>query len=177
MFRSGSLLGLHSPHLLEAGQFGGQGPGTQADAGMSLTRRQACSRQALGSLAVFPLVPWIREPIPAQEVQRVDPHVAGEQHIEAAEPEQLATVAGHGSLGGREEWFWSWCLAVCCFHLPPPTCALQATAGPGFPCDLRNPLHWPLVAASCPDPPPPDIPMTTAAGPDAAEHNLQLTTL
>ena len=57
----------------------------------------------------------------SEEVQRVDPHVAGEQHIEAAEPEQLAAVAGHGSLGGQEEWFWSWYLAcaVSICLLPP----------------------------------------------------------
>ena len=161
-----------APILLEAGQFGGEGPGTQVDAGMSLTRGDKPAPDR-------PWAPWLSFPwflgprarSGSEKVQRVNPHVAGEQHIEAAEPEQLAAVAGHGSLGGREEWFWSWWL--CCFHLPPPTCTLRATARPGFPCDLRNPPDWPIVAASRPTPPSPDIPKTRPAGADAAEHNLR----
>lgn len=31
-------------------------------------------------------------------MQRVDPHIAGEEEVEAAEPQELAAVAGHGSL-------------------------------------------------------------------------------
>lgn len=46
-----------------------------------------------------PLVPWIQKGFPAlEEVQRVDSHVAGEAHVEAAEPQELTAVAGHGSL-------------------------------------------------------------------------------
>lgn len=32
-------------------------------------------------------------------MQRVDSHVPGEEHVELAEPEKLAAVAGHGFLG------------------------------------------------------------------------------
>lgn len=34
----------------------------------------------------------------SEEVQRVDSHVPGEEHVELAEPEKLAAVAGHGFL-------------------------------------------------------------------------------
>lgn len=32
-------------------------------------------------------------------MQRVNSHVAGEAHVEPTEPQELAAVAGHGSLG------------------------------------------------------------------------------
>lgn len=35
-------------------------------------------------------------------MQGVDSHVPGEEHVEAAKPEQLAAMAGHGSLGEAE---------------------------------------------------------------------------
>lgn len=38
----------------------------------------------------------------SEEVERVDSHVPGEEHVEAAKPEELAVVAGHGSLEGPE---------------------------------------------------------------------------
>lgn len=56
--------------------------------------------QVPGLPGVFSLfVPWIRRGFQAsEEVQRVDSHVPGEEHIELAEPEKLTAVAGHGSL-------------------------------------------------------------------------------
>lgn len=59
-----------------------------------------CSAGSGFPVFASPRVPWTRRLRQAsEEVQGVDSHVPREEHVEAAEPEQLASVAGHGSLG------------------------------------------------------------------------------
>lgn len=56
-----------------------------------------------GFLVFLLFIPWICGGFQTSEkVQRVDSHVAGEEHVEPAEPEELAAVAGHGSLEESE---------------------------------------------------------------------------
>lgn len=94
----GQPVGQHAPprHMLEAHGMDEQssvclGPG---EASQLTARRQASwARSSPFLLRTGKLFKA------SEEVQRVDSHVPGEEHVEAAEPEQLAAVAGHGFLG------------------------------------------------------------------------------
>lgn len=89
---------------LEAGQLGGDGPGTQSYAGISLSQGDEPLQTHPGLPGHFSLCSLGLRALPgSEEVQRVDSHVPGEEHIEVAEPEQLAAVAGHGSLEESED--------------------------------------------------------------------------
>lgn len=80
--------------------------------------------------------PW---PPGSEAAQGVDPQVPGEEHVQAAEPEELAAVAGHGFLeeseGGCEQSPASSPLAT-----RPHA---RATAGSGVFLDLYTSLDWP----------------------------------
>ena len=100
---------LLEPHSTEQ-QSSGRPPHTGISFGSGL---QASSRPGPGRSGHFsPFVPWIRKFFKAsEEVQGVDSHVSGEEHIEAAEPEQLAVVAGHGSLEEAKKTSQKTCIA------------------------------------------------------------------
>lgn len=134
----GQPVGQHAPprHMLEAHGMDEQssvclGPG---EASQLTARRQASwARSSPFLLRTGKLFKA------SEEVQRVDSHVPGEEHVEAAEPEQLAAVAGHGFL---EESKRTSCETLALEQLL--SCSL-------LPCTPTNTFHtlWPNLASSC----------------------------
>lgn len=81
-----------------------RGAGTQSYAGISLSQGDEPLQTHPGLPGHFSLCSLGLRALPgSEEVQRVDSHVPGEEHVEVAEPEQLAAVAGHGSLEESED--------------------------------------------------------------------------